>query len=393
MQSHIKDKILELAKAHHSFFLYDLDVVRSQADKLRKLPLNVEIFYAMKANDDPRIIQATLCHTQISGIEIASQGEAEKVLKQTRDLSRVIYTGPSKRVEELEFVVENRIQLINVESLTEAYRIQNLAALPQDILLRVSTNKEIHGVKTKMASVDKPTSFGVEENEAISVVKRLKGLDRLKLRGLHMFGATGILDYRALLDYVDYCFNLTKKIEHAAESAFPILDFGGGPGVDYEGNSHFDMSFFGRGLDKLIKQNGMGDKRLIFELGRFISADCGYFVTTINDIKTSHGKKILVTTAGTHAHKRQQALNINYPIEILNRGENYLYADQLSALRERVQIRGPLCTPIDWLSLNCYVEKADIGDLVVMKKTGAYGADQSNKDHLSHEHAPEFTIG
>ena len=86
-------------------------------------------------------------------------------------------------------------------------------------------------------------------------------------------------------------------------------------------------------------------------------------------------------------------MKINYPITILKHGENLIYSEQLSAENENVQVRGPLCTSADVLSSDTYVSRAEIGDLVVMAKSGAYGADMSHKDFLSHEHVPEYTMG
>ena len=392
MKSEVKDLIKNLSRQFHSFYVYDLDQVRTQLDSLN-LPKNVKVYYAMKANDDYRILDTVLHHPRIEGIEIASRGEAEKVLNHKDSLAEVVYTGPGKRPDELEFVLDKGIRFLNIESLTEAYRIQNLAKRVQPVLLRLNTNKEIHGAATRMSTIDEPTPFGFPEDEALEVIKKIKSLNRLFLQGLHIFGASGVLEAKDLLDYTDYSLGLARKIEKDSHNNFPTLDFGGGLGVDYESKRKFDILFFSKGLELLIKKHKMQDKTLLFELGRYIVADSGYFCTKINDIKLSHGKKILVCTAGTNAHRRPYAMKINYPTEILNLGEKYLYDGQLSAKNESVQVRGPLCTMADVLSYNTYIKKAEIGDFVVQRKAGAYGADMSHKDFLSHDEVPEFVIG
>lgn len=393
MNSDIEKEIRERAKTEHSFFLYNLSRVRTQIANLKGLPKNVEVFYAMKANDHPAILDLTTRSPSIKGTEIASMGEAQKVLAHEPNLQRTIYTGPSKREDELAFAIRNRIQLINVESLVEAYRIRDLSKGYQPVLLRLNVNQEIHNAATKMSSATEPTPFGVNEEEAPEVIKEIRGLQGVNLKGLHIFAASGVLDAQALLQHIDYSFNLFRDLELQTGMRFDTLDFGGGIGIDHEGHSEFDISTFSKGLESLIGKHRMKDKRLIFELGRYLVADSGYFVTTINDIKESRGKKILLCTAGTNAHRRPYAMKINYPITILKHGENLIYPGQLNAVNENVQVRGPLCTSADVLSFNTYVSRAEIGDLVVMHKSGAYGADMSHKDFLSHEHVPEFIIG
>jgi len=393
MQSEIEKEIRKRAKTEHSFFLYDLSRVRTQIANLTGLPRNVEVFYAMKANDHPAILDLMTHSPPIRGIEIASAGEAQKVLNHEPNLSRTIYTGPSKREDELEFAMRNGIQLINVESLTEAYRIRDLSRGYQPVLLRLNVNQEIHDVATKMSSATEPTPFGINEEDAPEVIKEIRGLQGVNLKGLHIFAASGVLDAQALLQHIDYSFNLFRDLELQTGMRLDTLDFGGGIGIDYEGKREFDITSFSKGLEALIGKHRMKDRRLIFELGRYLVADAGYFVTTINDIKESREKKILLCTAGTNAHRRPYAMKINYPITILKHGENIIYPEQLSAENEHVQVRGPLCTSADVLSSDTYVSRAEIGNLVVMAKSGAYGADMSHKDFLSHEHVPEFTIG
>src|SRR3989344_7625249 len=100
MKSEVKDLIKNLSRQFHSFYVYDLDQVRTQLDSLN-LPKNVKVYYAMKANDDYRILDTVLHHPRIEGIEIASRGEAEKVLNHKDSLAEVVYTGPGKRPDEL----------------------------------------------------------------------------------------------------------------------------------------------------------------------------------------------------------------------------------------------------------------------------------------------------
>jgi len=385
--------IKELARKEHAFFLYDADIIKKQISSLKALPANVDVFYAMKANPHDEIVRFALNSNILSGIEIASRGEAEKVLGHSNFLDKVIYTGPSKRPDELSFVLNRDIQLINMESLTEAYRIQELARTPQQALLRVNANREIHGAATQMSSTNKPSAFGVLEEYAPEVIKQIKKLDKLNLAGIHIFSASGVLDAKILLDHIDYSFTLIKSLESETRSKFSTIDFGGGFGIDYSGHRIFDIDTFSSGLEELIGKHSMQDKRLILELGRYIVADSGYFCTKINDIKLSRGKKVIICTAGINAHKRPSVMKIEYPIDILPIEEKIIYPGQLICDHETVEIRGPICSEADYQSVNAFVPHAEIGDFVVMGKSGAYGLTMSQIEFLSHPRVKEVVFG
>src|SRR3989338_117964 len=390
MQSHIEREIQAIANAgNHAFFLYDLNRITQQIDSLRSLPSNVEVYYAMKANPHFQILNHVLHHQLIKGIEIASQGEAEKVLKHLPSLKNIMYTSPGKRTDELAFVMKNSIGLINVESLTEAYRIDETAEHQQRVLVRINTNREIHGAVTQMSSSTQPSPFGIGEENVVATLRKIQNLKNISVEGLHIFSASGVLDAQALLNHIDYACALARDIEDKIGQKFQILDFVGGIGVDYEGERTFDTYSFSAGLQSLIKKHNLEDKRLVFELGRYLVADAGYFCTTINDIKLSRGTKILICTAGINAHRRPQALKVNYPFTVLPLGKNYKYPEQLSCMNESVQIRGPLCTEVDVLSPKAFVQHAELGDMVVMHKSGAYGLTMSSLNFLSHPHVPE----
>ena len=74
----------------------------------------------------------------------------------------------------------------------------------------------------------------------------------------------------------------------------------------------------------------------------------------------------------------------NYPAVVGNRvagGE-----------RETVSVVGPLCTPLDLLADQMEMAKADVGDLVVVFQSGAYGLSASPTAFLSHPVAREVLV-
>ncbi|MCF6208655.1 MAG: alanine racemase, partial [Ghiorsea sp.] len=142
---HIESLIRQHAEKGKTFnaYIYDTAPLKRRIGCLKRImPQGVEVFYAMKANPHPAFLKAAL-QAHVTGIEIASLGEAAKAIDAGFEPEQLIYTGPGKSLEELTWCINNSIRTIHIESLVEAHRIQALcvkADKTQDILLRINAN-------------------------------------------------------------------------------------------------------------------------------------------------------------------------------------------------------------------------------------------------------------
>ena len=60
--------------------------------------------------------------------------------------------------------------------------------------------------------------------------------------------------------------------------------------------------------------------------------------------------------------------------------------------RESVTVVGPLCTPLDLLADEVEMAKADVGDLIVVFQSGAYGLTASPTRFLNHPEPVEVLV-
>ena len=128
---------------------------------------------------------------------------------------------------------------------------------------------------------------------------------------------------------------------------------------------------------------------LILELGRYLVAEAGIYVSKVIDKKVSRGTNYLVCDGGLHHHLANsgnfgQVIRKNYPVVIGNK----LKGDA----QELVNIVGPLCTPLDILADKVMLPEASMGDYVVIFQSGAYGASASPKDFLSQPQVSELLL-
>ncbi len=376
-------------------YVYEMSRMRKKINCLKRLmPEGVEVFYAMKANPHSAFL-ATAFEEQVTGIEIASLGEANKAIQAGFDAQQLIYTGPGKSMEELTWSVTHGVRTIHIESLVEAHRLNQICAdlgKKQDVLLRINANFDIHDAQTTFSGGSK--KFGIDEELLDTALPQILALAHLNFHGLHVYAASGVLNVDDLLHNCQLVFDLTQRIEAKYQGVqCDIIDFGGGFGVDYlEQNNDFDPESYAIGLSKMIKDYGFQGRHFVLELGRWLAADCGWFCTEIIDIKTSRGKKQLICAGGINHFRRPAALAINHPMAIVRMGKDKWFAEQESVHQEAVYFGGPLCTSADKLANDVHIEAADVGDIAVFGLAGAYGLSMSNVGFLSHALPQEIVI-
>jgi diaminopimelate decarboxylase len=414
----IPERILEHIKLNmhnqqnlgkRSFYLYDTSIMSTKIDLLKSiLPMSdshsslqknkhgVKIFYAMKANPHPLFLQKALM-AGVEGIEIASLGEGKIAMRSGFKAKQIIFTGPGKSPEELQWCIDEGIRTVHIESLAEAYRLNTIAnksGVVQDILIRINANFDIHDAQANFSGGSK--KLGIDEEKLIAYLPQILALKNLKFCGLHVYAASGVLNVDDLLTNCRLVFNLTKQIEtHFSSSNIKcdIIDFGGGFGIDYlQSGKDFSPYEYADKLKSLIAEFGYDDRDFILELGRYLTADSGWYCTEILDIKDSRGIKQVITAGGTNHFRRPAALSINHPVNIIEQNKQYIFAQQEFVSDENVFIGGPLCNTADKIANNIYINKANIGDIAVFCLAGAYGLSMSHTGFLSHAIPDEIFV-
>ena len=127
----------------------------------------------------------------------------------------------------------------------------------------------------------------------------------------------------------------------------------------------------------------------MLELGRYLVGEAGVYVAEVIDRKVSAGHVFLIVNGGLHHQLAAsgnfgQVIRKNYPLVIGNRVRG--------TARERVSVVGPLCTPLDLLGDRVELARAEVGDLVVLYQSGAYGLTASPNAFLGHPDPIEVLV-
>ena len=375
-------------------FVYDSSVLESKLRLLRAaLPARFQISFSVKANPTQQILRFFV--SRGCGLEVASRGELEQALAAGCSPEHVIFAGPGKTIEELDFALGLPIKEIHVESSLELKRIQDLCrqrACRARIALRVNPSAEAQGGAMRMGG--KPAPFGIDEECLDPVLEEIVGDSNLVFRGIHLFTGTQILDYRVLLTQYRKALEIARRIAERYECPIQTVDFGGGLGIPYfTGEKPLDLEALRLGLLDLEKEIAADpvfcQTEMMVEPGRFLAGEAGIYVTRVNDIKVSRTKKFVILDGGMNHHLAAsgnlgQTIKRNYPHALLTR--------MFEPPTESVEIAGPLCTPLDVLARNTCLPGAEVGDLFGVFQSGAYGRSASPMGFLSHLSPPEVIV-
>lgn len=372
------------------FYAYDRSLLRARVEELRgALPNGVKLHYAMKANPMPAVVG--LMSSLVDGIDVASAGELKVALDAGVNPMEVSFAGPGKRDAELRQAVASRV-LINVESFREVIALESFSCelgLPARVAVRVNPDFELKGSGMKMGGG--PKQFGVDVEQIPALLADI-GRAGLVFEGFHLFAGSQNLRMESICEAQQKSYELALRLAQHATAPVRFLNLGGGFGIPYfPGERRLDLAPIGDNLARLSQraQTELPDASLVIELGRYLVGEAGVYVARILDRKISRGQVYLVTDGGMHHHLAAsgnfgQVIRKNYPVAIGNKAG--------SLETEVASVVGPLCTPLDLLADRMTLPVAQVGDLVVVFQSGAYGASASPQGFLGHPVCAEVLV-
>lgn len=366
------------------FYAYDRRLIEARVARLRSmLPRGVRLAYAVKANPMPAVV-GHLAHL-VDGFDIASSGELRTALDAGMPSDEISFAGPGKTDAELVQAVAAGI-MIELESFSEARRVaaagSQLGLRPR-VAIRINPDFALRGSGMRMGGG--PQQFGVDAERVPELVAQIAAAD-LDMLGFHIFAGSQNLDAGMIIEAQRQSVELVLKLSGENRNTVRYLNLGGGFGIPYFAKDRpLDLERVGDSLAELMDDRIMPQlphTRVTIELGRYIVGEAGVYITRVLDRKQSRGKSYIVVDGGMHHHLAAsgnfgQAIRRNYPIAIANRMD-------AAAPAEVATVVGCLCTPLDILGDDVKLPTCEVGDLVAVFQSGAYGASASPTAFLGH---------
>jgi diaminopimelate decarboxylase len=364
------------------FYAYERTAMTRRVEALRAaLPERVSLHYAIKANPMPSVVDHMA--GLVDGLDVASLGEMQIAIGSGVPVAEISFAGPGKGDNELRGAIAAGVT-INLESpgeLERALRIgHEIDAVPQ-LAVRVNPDFELKSSGMKMSGGPKP--FGIDAEIVPQILARI-GESDAHFRGFHIFSGSQNLRPESLIEAQDATFELAYRLAGDAPSAVEMLNIGGGFGIPYfPGEQRLDLGSVSENLSNRVNEciERLDGVEIVTELGRYLVAEAGAYVCRVVDKKVSRGTTYLVTDGGLHHHLAAsgnfgQVIRKNYPVVVAHAVHE--------GPRELVSVVGPLCTPLDILGDRMELGAADVGDLIVVLQSGAYGFTASPHLFLGH---------
>ena len=383
------------------FYVYDAAVVDAQLAALRAvLPAAVRLHYAVKANPFPPLVEHLAQH--VDGFDVASGGELAVALE--CHLPRgfdIGFAGPGKSLEDIRAGVAADV-LFQCESVRELRAIAaagQAAAVRPRVALRINPDIQLRGAGQRMGGGPRP--FGIDAEAAPEVLALLATLP-VDFVGFHFYAGSQMLDAATVVALLEHCYACTVALAAHAPAPVRVVNLGGGFGVPYHaGELPLDLAPIGAALHRLVERAAVDfpEAQLVLELGRYLVAPAGRYVTRVVDRKVSRGEVFLVCDGGMNHHLAAsgnlgQVLRRNFPVQVVKAPvvASLLSSPPLGSVTEVVTICGPLCTPLDVLAQRVELPVAVEGDFIVIGMSGAYGATASPRGFLSHRGPVELLV-
>ena len=248
---------------------------------------------------------------------------------------------------------------------------------------------DLKGSGMRMGGGAKP--FGIDAERVPDAVRMLVEGGG-EFRGFHIFAGSQNLSADAIVDAQSQTVALAASLADAAGVSPPHVNLGGGFGVPYfPGEEALDTGVIGARLGETLakRPDSLRDTDFAMELGRFLVAEAGVYLSQVVDKKVSQGTTFVITDGGLH-HQLAASGNFgtvirrNYPIMNATRAE--------APEGEDVDVHGCLCTPLDRLGTKVSLPVTKVGDVIALFMAGAYGRTASPEQFLGHPPPRELLV-
>jgi diaminopimelate decarboxylase len=322
---------------------------------------NAQICYAMKANSSLGILQVFA--DAGCGFDIVSGGELARVMAAGGDVAKVIFSGVGKSRVEMQQALEAGIGCFNVESEAELDVLSSVALgmgfiAPVSIRVNPNVDPKTHPyISTGL----KGNKFGVAHEDALRIYQHAASLKGLRVVGIDCHIGSQITTTEPYLDAMDRVLELVASIE-AAGIPLAHIDFGGGLGIDYNGDTPPQADVLWQQLLAKIDAHGFGDKKLMIEPGRSLVGNAGVCVAEALYIKPGSQKNFCIIDAAMNDLPRPamyQAFHAIVPVM------------QTDKPTDNYDVVGPVCESGDWIGRDRDLNVV-AGDYLAVLSAGAY---------------------
>ncbi|MDO5653546.1 MAG: diaminopimelate decarboxylase [Brachymonas sp.] len=320
------------------------------------------VCYALKANSALAVLQ-TFARAGC-GFDTVSGGEIQRALRAGAKPETIIFSGVGKTRSEMRMALEVGIGCFNVESMFELDMLNAVAVdmgvqAPISIRVNPDVDAKTHPyISTGLTS----NKFGIAHTEALAAYQKAAALPGLRVIGIDCHIGSQITEVAPFLEATERLLDLVEQIE-AAGIPLQHVDFGGGLGIDYHGDTPPAADTLLQQMLVRLDARGMGQRKIVLEPGRSLVGNAGVCVTEVIGLKPGAVKNFCIVDAAMNDLPRPamyQAWHAIVPLQANAGAEASTY-----------DVVGPVCESGDWIGCDRPLA-VQAGDWLAVMSAGAY---------------------
>jgi ornithine decarboxylase len=353
-------RLQQLAKKHGTpLFVIDHDALRKVYRQFRRHLPRIQVYYAMKANPDPRIVRTLF--KEGASFDVASMPEFKVVYENIKKMpakqrqqwiwDKIIYANPTKPTETLEELNQYK-PLVTFDNLEEIYKIKKHAP-NAGLVLRLK-------VPNTGAMVELSSKFGASPGEAVDLILAADKVG-LTVEGISFHVGSQTTNFENYVQALSLSANVFKEARDRGYTKMNLLDIGGGFPAPYDDSvKPFQelAKVINTELDRLFPK----DVQILAEPGRFLAAVCGTSVAMVIGKAVRDGKTCYYINDGVyHTYSGVIFDHCKYPVKAFKKGSTSICS-----------VFGPTCDALDVVSMAENLPELERGDFVYSENIGAY---------------------
>nr|VFJ44504.1 MAG: diaminopimelate decarboxylase [Candidatus Kentron sp. DK] len=341
-------------------FVYDADLVARRYRELQQFISwpKLKIYYAMKANYNVGLLKTL--HGIGACLDTVSPAEVILAKRLGFGTDRLLYTANNMTDDEVR-AVQSLGVMLNIDSLSRLKKFGE--AFPgARICLRFNPDV-VDGENAKVRTGGDLTKFGILLQD-VEQAKAIIARHHLTVAGLHEHTGSGLTREESVYR------SMKNLMAIATPENFPkleFLDFGGGFKVPYRPHEErVDYAAMGAEITAIFTEYcaRYGKKlEMRFEPGKYIVAEAGYLLTSVNTIKNNSGRIIAGCNSGFPQLIRPMLYDAYHHIRNL---------DNPAGKPGRYDICGNICETGDRFAEQREMPEIREGDLLAIENAGAY---------------------
>lgn len=345
-------KIAQLGKKYPTpCLLIDLQEVRKNYRRIKHSIDNVEVFYAMKANNHPKVLE--ILAQEGSSFEVSSLNEMKDLISLDVPGSKIICLNPIKKPDFLEEMKKYGVEIMAYDSTNEVDKIA-MYAPGSKLVLRITVDNE---------GSDWPLTkkFGVDAAEALPLLEYAQK-KKLQPIGLTFHVGSQCLNKNNWASALYICDDIWNQAKGKGIH-LNFISLGGGIPIQHL-KTPPTVKEIGDTINKVLKGNFKAEDsnlRITIEPGRGLIGDAAIMITqVIGKVKRGNEDWIYID-AGV----------FNGLMETI---EGFMYEVKTERLRKKevTVIAGPSCDSVDIPFKNALIPNVRVGDYLYIINAGAY---------------------